>query len=117
MQWPASRAVDGQGARVANAIAARISIALANRAARNVNGSASAAAYFATMKPLDHSSAKVSGVARMKAVVSRAEGMAGLSTPPCLARVFRTRLNQGGLRICKRHAASIHGRQRRVLAF
>jgi len=78
MQWPASRAVAGHGAPVANAIPARMSIALANRAARNVNGSASAAAYFATMNPLDHSSAKVSGVARMKAVVSGAEGMGGL---------------------------------------
>src|SRR5438128_594809 len=65
----------GRGAPLASAISTRMSAAHANRAARNVNGSASAIAYFATIKPLDHRSAKVSGVARMKKPVSCADGM------------------------------------------
>src|SRR3954469_1412956 len=68
----------GQAAPLESAISARMTAANANRTDRKVNGSASTIAYFATMKPLDHSSAKVSGVARTKPVLSGMDGMGGL---------------------------------------
>jgi len=57
----------------------RTTIVLPQRTARKVKGSASGAAYFATMKPLDHNSAKVRGAARIKNVVRRWEGMGGVT--------------------------------------
>ncbi len=58
MLCPASRTVAGHGARLATTIKARTTIVIPKRAIRNVNGSASGAAYLATMKPLDQRNAK-----------------------------------------------------------
>jgi hypothetical protein len=62
-----------RGARLAMSPSARIVVP--KRTVRKVKGSASGAAYLATMKPLDHNSAKVSGAARMKNAVDGWDGM------------------------------------------
>jgi hypothetical protein len=77
MLWEASRALAGHGARLATMISASTTIVLPQRTVRKVNGSASGAAYFATMKPLDHNSAKVRGAAPIKNVVKRWDDMGG----------------------------------------
>jgi hypothetical protein len=83
MLCPIPRALLGHGAPRASASSSRRTAAQPKRAVRNVKGSASGAAYFATMKPLDHNSAKVSGVARMKNWV---KDMAGMGPAPCPIR-------------------------------
>src|SRR5215510_5726622 len=75
MLCPASRALAGQGARLASAIEPRMTIVAAKRTTRKVKGSAFATAYLAAMKPLDQSRAKVSGAARMKKTVDCGGGI------------------------------------------
>ena len=53
-----------------------------------MKGSASGAAYLATMKPLDHNRTKVSGATRMKKEVNCWDGMAG--SPQCANPIHRT---------------------------
>ncbi len=79
MLWEASCALAGHGARLATMINKSTTIVLPQRTERKVNGSASGAAYFATMKPLDHNNANVSGAARIRNGVGRWESMGGVT--------------------------------------
>src|SRR5215831_2093072 len=92
MLWPASRALLGQDAPLASASSRRMSMAAPKRAVRNVNGSASGVAYLATMKPLDHSSAKVSGAARMRKCVKDGDELgSGMRRGQCPIRLVDAR--------------------------
>src|SRR5262245_1562474 len=120
MLCPASRALAGQGARLASAIEPRMTIVAAKRTTRKVKGSAFATAYLAAMKPLDQSKAKVSGAARMKKTVDCGGGIGRAQCPIRSEDSSTTARTPGKARLKELdrnfHAKSLQHHSRRLLA-